>query len=246
MTILFGVFMMAVVYAGKVYGIDINYPGHPKMLIIGNGAILLWLGVMILHIAFFAPRLKEAIRSWWFAQTGDTRQILDTLSKVLKPAPALDGTTGTGSVSLPAQESLPYLLGWLVQWLLHERWFVAILQAATALIYAACLIAFFSFQGENTQSPNGLLTKFQVGQPSAWFTLEGSKSGMHTKFEFVTVTHFVALLGLASLTIYRRLERRQSGKAHSMKWHYFVWGVFLIGSAGIGLFVLSGLLDQRL
>ena len=155
-------------------------------------------------------------------------------------------SNATPTEAVVAQESLPYLLGWLVHWLLQERWFVAVLQTATALIYAACLIAFFSFQSTNTQSPNGLLTRFQVGQPSAWLTLEASKSGQHASFEFLTLTHFVALFGLVSLAVYRWQERRSSGKAHSMISHYFVWGLFMAGAVGFGLFTQADAVRQRI
>ncbi len=145
-----------------------------------------------------------------------------------------------------SQESLPYLLGWLTGWLLLERWFVMILRTATALIYAACLIAFFSFQSTNTQSLDGSVTKFLVGQPSAWLTLESSRSGQHARFEFITLTHFVALFGLASLAVCRWLERRHSGNAHSMVWHYVTWVLFFAGASGAGLMVMADSTQRRM
>lgn len=144
------------------------------------------------------------------------------------------------------QESLPYLLGWFVNWLLHERWFVVIAQTVTALIYAVCLIAVFGFQSTSTQTSEGTVTKFLVGQPSAWLTLESSPSNQHVNFEVITLTHFVALFGLASLTVYRWLEQRQSGKPHSMNWHYFLWGVFFAGVSGFGFMVMTDSAQRRL
>jgi hypothetical protein len=145
-----------------------------------------------------------------------------------------------------AQESLSYLLGWLVGWLLRERWFVAILQTVTGLIYMACLIAFFSFQSTNTPTSAGSVTRFHVGQPSAWLTLESSRSGQHVNFEFITLTPFVAMFGLASLAACRWLERQQSGKVHSMAWHYVTWVLFFAGASGFGLMIMADATQRRM
>lgn len=143
------------------------------------------------------------------------------------------------------QESLPYLLGWLAGWLLRERWFVMILQTVTALIYAFCLIAFFSSHSTNTPTPQGSVTRYLVGQPSAWLTMESSASSQQVNFEVFTLTHVVALIGLAALAVTRWLERRSSNKVHSMNWHYVIWGLFFAATSGFGLKILSDATHRR-
>ena len=66
--ILLGLFLMVMMMAFSLYGLEVNnHPGHPKVLIIANGAILFWLGVIILHVAFFARRAVPA--AFWTTVT---------------------------------------------------------------------------------------------------------------------------------------------------------------------------------
>jgi len=56
MAILFGLFSMATMTAHSVYGQKDNYQEQPLLRIIISGATLFWVGVIILHLVFFARR----------------------------------------------------------------------------------------------------------------------------------------------------------------------------------------------
>ena len=235
---------------GKLYGLRLavaNMLVFPMFMLAALVAVPLGMLLVAMHAGLAGPVASAVIGilACFFAGRTVWRAILrhDKLAEERTESDSLlrvEQTSDTApSEAVVAQESLPYLLGWLVRWLLQERWFVAILQTASMLVYVVCLIAFFSFHSLNTQTPDGSLTKFEVGQPTAWLTLEASKSGQHVGFEFITMTHFVALIGLASFAVYRWLEQRRLGKPHSMNWHYFIWGMFLAGAVGFGMFTLS-------
>ena len=236
---------------GKLYGLRlavVNLLMFPMFMLAALVAVPLGMLLVAMHAGLAGTVVSALIgilacvfasRTVWRAilshdKRADERTESDSLARI-EPTPAT-----TPSEAIVAQESLPYLLGWLVSWLLRERWFVTLLQTVSTLIYAICLIAFFSFQSTSTQTNAGTLTKFQVGQPTEWLTLESSSSGRHVRLEYFTWAHAVALIGLAALTVSRRLEWRRSGKSHSLAWHYVVWLLFLAGAVGFGMFTLLG------
>lgn len=137
-------------------------------------------------------------------------------------------------MSLRDQESVWHDLGVIAGHFLRDpttRWIIG---AVASLIYLACLIMFFSFSGERVTLGGVEVQRFSAGQPSPWMTVEASIRGHRWSINWICWANVFALIGVGALQIARQMERLQTGKMHSMVWHYVVWTLMLVMVFGIG------------
>jgi hypothetical protein len=135
-------------------------------------------------------------------------------------------------------------------------------QWGLAVIYGICLMMFFGFSG----SWGSWGKQIRVGSPTPWLTIESSTGrepipakqdslaskpattqkislGWQWKIQFLSWSYVVALGGLVALALARHLEYVETGRAHSMVWHYAVWSLMLASILIFGM--ISGSLSQR-
>lgn len=147
-------------------------------------------------------------------------------------------------MSLRDQESMWHDLGVIVGYFLRNpttQWMVG---GAATLVYLICLILFFSFHGERITQDNVLVQKFSAGQPSPWFLVEASERGHRWSIQFISWANVVALIGIGALQVTRQIERLQTGKMHSMMWHYVIWSIMLMIVFTLGISTLNPLLPK--
>ncbi|WP_254514029.1 serine/threonine-protein kinase [Anatilimnocola floriformis] len=138
-------------------------------------------------------------------------------------------------MSLRDQESVWYDLGVIVAYFLRSKTVCWIIGALASLVYLGCLITYFNFHGQRLMQGGQLVQRFSAGQPTPWLTVEASATGYHAAFHFFCWAHAVALTGFAALQVARQMERLQTGKMHSMVWHYVLWIVVLFLVVVLGL-----------
>jgi predicted Ser/Thr protein kinase len=112
------------------------------------------------------------------------------------------------------------------------RWLA---KAVATIVYVACLIFFFSFQGAQTASPEGegKVTTMSVGQPSPWMELRATSSSHRLSFHILSWSVLIAAVGVGALALYRHLESLERGQAHSMWWHYGAWTLMFLVVFGL-------------
>jgi hypothetical protein len=137
-------------------------------------------------------------------------------------------------------ESFLFQLGSLIAVLMKQHWFRVTLQVATVLTYLVCLIMFFSFTASGGGAGDKAESHFRVGQPSPWLNIDSHALGFNWSISLVTWSNLTALVGLAALAINRAVEKYEKGRAHSMIWHYAIWGTMFLLVAALG--VTNGML----
>jgi predicted Ser/Thr protein kinase len=120
---------------------------------------------------------------------------------------------------------------WAAIWRSFPAGIRRIVEIALALVYAACLWAFFGFSGAGGHGAD----HFEVGRPDPWMTWKAESSGFEWRLH-LSSSIAVAVLGVAALAAGRRLELWERGGVHSLKWHYIVWCVILTTVLAIGAF----------
>lgn len=136
---------------------------------------------------------------------------------------------------LQDQKSMWYDLGYIAGYYLRDNTVRWIFGGLASLVYLGCLIMFFSFHGERVLLGDVLTQRFSAGQPSPWFMVEASARGNHWSIQLLSWANVMALVGVGALQIARQIERLQTGKMHSMTWHYAMWGFMFVIVMGLGM-----------
>lgn len=138
-------------------------------------------------------------------------------------------------MSLRDQESVWHDLGVIVGFFLRDATTRRIISAAATVVYLICLIMFFSFHGERVSLDNVLVQRFSAGQPSPWLMVEASVRGHRWSIHWISWSILIALMGVGALQVTRQIEKLQTGKMHSMAWHYVIWSLMLTVVFGLGM-----------
>ena len=64
--------------------------------------------------------------------------------------------------------------------------------------------------------------------------VEASERGHKMSVNLICWANLFALIGIGALQIARQMEQRQTGKMHSMVWHYAIWLAMLVVVLGLG------------
>jgi hypothetical protein len=127
---------------------------------------------------------------------------------------------------------------WAARWRSTPSAVRSALYTVLGVGYFICMIMFFSFRGSGGHG----VDEFRVGRPSPWLTwtsnLSGFQWGLHLSSSVA-----MAVVGLVTLAVSRRLEFMERDRVHSIAWHYAIWAVLAIVVLAIGS--LSHVLSAR-
>lgn len=121
--------------------------------------------------------------------------------------------------------SLWYDLGAILAHFLRDKLTLRIVGGLAMLVYVACLLMFFSMRGGAEWIDGVPKSHYEVGYPSPWYVMVRNPSSHRAEFVLVSWSVLIGALGLLALAASRKLEELRTGKAHSLGWHYGIWGI---------------------
>lgn len=135
---------------------------------------------------------------------------------------------------LQDEQSVWYDLGYIAGYFLRDKTVRWLAGSLASLVYLGCLIMFFSFSS-GPVAGDVPTQRFSVGALGEWFTVVATPSWNRVNFDCFNGSGIVAIVGIGALQIARQIERLQTGKMHSMFWHYLLWICLTLVVVGMGI-----------